>query len=203
MTGCPGDCLMRSVCTLYRRMEKETFPKYRIALYKSAFDMKIRCRKRKFWTEFNDAYVSATVQSIWQAKKQLSINIWYVFRDPFGARFSLLHVPSTFFLFVHFVHFLDQCIRYIPPTKCTGLLYTYLRTYSLTLWSRLLLVKLSGLQLVKKLPTFYGTRRFIVLILQSNQKSLCTWWLPYRKLRVTFKVSPASLQTLLTGPGGH
>jgi hypothetical protein len=96
--------------------------------------MKIRSRKRKFWTEFNDAYVSATVQSIWQAKKQLSINIWYVFRDPFGARFSLLHVPNTFFLFVHFVHFLDQCIRYIVPTKRTVLiiyLLTYLLTYSM------------------------------------------------------------------------
>jgi hypothetical protein len=27
------------------------------------------------------------------------------------------------------------------------------------------------------------------------KKSLCTWWLQYRKLQVMFKVSPASLRT--------
>ena len=31
----------------------------------------------------------------------------------------------------------------------------------LTPWSRVLLEKLTGFQLVKKFPTFYGTRRFI------------------------------------------
>jgi hypothetical protein len=29
------------------------------------------------------------------------------------------------------------------------------------------------------------------------EKSLCTWWLQYRKLQVMFKVSPASLQTFI------
>jgi hypothetical protein len=29
------------------------------------------------------------------------------------------------------------------------------------------------------------------------KKSLCTWWLQYRKLQVMFKVSPASLQTFI------
>jgi len=33
--------------------------------------------------------------------------------------------------------------------------------YLLTPWCRVLLEKLTGLQLVKKLPTFHGTRRFI------------------------------------------
>jgi hypothetical protein len=33
--------------------------------------------------------------------------------------------------------------------------------YLLTPWSRVLLEKLTGLQLVKKFPAFYGTRRFI------------------------------------------
>jgi hypothetical protein len=37
----------------------------------------------------------------------------------------------------------------------------YLLTYLLTPRSRVLLEKLTGLQLVKKFPTFYGTRRFI------------------------------------------
>jgi len=38
-------------------------------------------------------------------------------------------------------------------------LLTYVLTYVLTPWSRVLLEKLTGFQLVKKLPTFYGTRR--------------------------------------------
>jgi hypothetical protein len=32
------------------------------------------------------------------------------------------------------------------------------------------------------------------------KKSLCTWWLQYRKLQVMFKVSPASLQTFINTP---
>jgi hypothetical protein len=40
------------------------------------------------------------------------------------------------------------------------ILMTYSLTHSLTPWSRVL-EKLTGLQLVKKFPAFYGTRRFI------------------------------------------
>ena len=36
----------------------------------------------------------------------------------------------------------------------------YLLTYLLTPWCRVLLEKLADLQLVKKFPAFYGTRRF-------------------------------------------
>jgi hypothetical protein len=32
------------------------------------------------------------------------------------------------------------------------------------------------------------------------KKSLCTWWLQYRKIQVMFKVSPASLQTFTDTP---
>jgi hypothetical protein len=38
---------------------------------------------------------------------------------------------------------------------------TYIHTYLLTLYSTVLLEKLTGLHLVKKFPVFYGTRRFI------------------------------------------
>ena len=37
-------------------------------------------------------------------------------------------------------------------------------TYLLTPWCRVLLEKLTGLQLVKKFPAFYGTRRFITVL---------------------------------------
>jgi len=35
------------------------------------------------------------------------------------------------------------------------------------------------------------------LLYRVIKKSLCTWWLQYRKLQVMFKVSSASLQTFI------
>jgi len=47
-----------------------------------------------------------------------------------------------------------------------GLIYLY------TTWSRVLLEKLTGLQLVKKFPTFYGTRKFITAFTSTRHLSL-------------------------------
>ena len=49
---------------------------------------------------------------------------------------------------------------------------TYLLTYLLAPWCRVLLEKLTGLQLVKKLPAFYGTRRFITALTRVRHLSL-------------------------------
>ena len=49
---------------------------------------------------------------------------------------------------------------------------TYLLTYLLTPWCRDLLQKLTGSQLVKKFPTFYGTRRFITAFTSGSHLSL-------------------------------
>jgi len=43
-------------------------------------------------------------------------------------------------------------------------LLTYLLTYLLTPWCRVLIEKLTGLQLVKKFPAFHGTQRFITAL---------------------------------------
>ena len=48
----------------------------------------------------------------------------------------------------------------------------YLLTYLLTPWCRVLLEKLTGLQLVKKFPAFYGTRRFITALTSFRHLSL-------------------------------
>jgi len=45
-------------------------------------------------------------------------------------------------------------------------------TYLLTPWSRILLGKLTGLQLVKEFPAFYGTRRFINAFTSARYVSL-------------------------------
>ena len=52
------------------------------------------------------------------------------------------------------------------------MLNTYLLTYLLTPWSRVLLEKLASLQLVKKLPAFYGTRRFLTALTSARHLSL-------------------------------
>ena len=45
-------------------------------------------------------------------------------------------------------------------------------TYLLTPWCRVLLEKLTGLQLVKKFPAFHGTRRFITALTSVPHLSL-------------------------------
>jgi len=47
----------------------------------------------------------------------------------------------------------------------------YLITYLLTPWSRVLLEKLTGFQLVKKFSAFYGTRWFITAFINVRQLS--------------------------------
>jgi len=49
---------------------------------------------------------------------------------------------------------------------------TYLLSYLFTPWSRVLLDKLTGLQLVKKFPAFYRTRRFITSFKSARHLSL-------------------------------
>jgi len=49
---------------------------------------------------------------------------------------------------------------------------TYLFAYLLTPWSRVLLEKLTGVQLVKKFPAFNETRKFITAFTSVRQLSL-------------------------------
>jgi hypothetical protein len=51
-------------------------------------------------------------------------------------------------------------------------LFTYVRTYLLIPWRRVLLEKLTGSQLVKKFPAFYGTRRFITAFINARHLSV-------------------------------
>jgi hypothetical protein len=53
-------------------------------------------------------------------------------------------------------------------------LLTYLLNYLLTPWSRIPLEKLTGLQLVKKFPAFYGTQKIITAFTSARHLSL-TW----------------------------
>jgi hypothetical protein len=50
----------------------------------------------------------------------------------------------------------------------------FILTYLLTPWSRVLLEKLTGSQLVKKFPAFYGTRNVITAF--TNARHLSLFW---------------------------
>ena len=63
----------------------------------------------------------------------------------------------------------DTTLRTKEPTW--AYINTYI-TYFLTPWSRVLLEKLTGFQLVKKFPAFYGTRRFITAFTSVRHLSL-------------------------------
>ena len=55
--------------------------------------------------------------------------------------------------------------------------HTHTHTYLLTPWCRVLLEKLTGLQLVNKFPAFHGTRRFITALTSVRHLSL-SWAQP-------------------------
>jgi hypothetical protein len=54
-------------------------------------------------------------------------------------------------------------------TSDVSLLYVHIK---LTPWSRVLLEKLTGFQLIKKFPAFYATGRFITAFTSARQLSL-------------------------------
>jgi len=77
---------------------------------------------------------------------------------------------------------------YPHPTSWRSILIlsTHLRlglpiTYLLTPWCRVLLEKLIGFQLVKKFPTFHGTRRFITALTSVRHLSL-SWASPIQSI---------------------
>ena len=57
----------------------------------------------------------------------------------------------------------------------------YLFTYLLIPWCRVLLEKLTGLQLVKKFPAFHGTRSFITALTSVRHLSL-SWASPIQSI---------------------
>ena len=68
-------------------------------------------------------------------------------------------------------HQYEPALKYIYTSFPHLILLTYLLTY-FTPWSRVLLEKLAGLQLVKKFSAFYGTRRLITALTSARHLSL-------------------------------
>ena len=70
----------------------------------------------------------------------------------------------------------------------------YLLTYLLTPWCRVLLEKLTGLQLVKKFPAFHGTRRFITALTSVHHLPV-SWASPIQSIYP----HPTSWRSVLIG----
>jgi len=77
---------------------------------------------------------------------------------------------------------LGQIKRELAKIKFTDfhIMLLYI-TYLLTAWCRVLLEKLTGLQLVKKFPAFHGTRRFITALSSVRHLSL-SWASPIQSI---------------------
>ena len=67
------------------------------------------------------------------------------------------------------------------PVNSAKIFRIGLQLYLLTPWCRVLLEKLTGLQLVKKFPAFHGTRRFITALTSVHYLSL-SWASPIQSI---------------------
>jgi len=73
-----------------------------------------------------------------------------------------------------------QCVPFRGAFCCSAL-YDCITIYLLTPWCRVLLEKLTGLQLLKKFPAFHGTRRFITALTSVCHLSL-SWASPIQSI---------------------
>jgi len=114
------------------------------------------------------------------------VEIRFPFVVPSCDRFQSLRVSVKCLLKPRFV----TDARTVPATCFQIALWTYTAIILLatkncwpgvTPWSRILLEKLTGLQLVKKLPEFYGTRRFITAFTSARSMSL-SWASPIQSI---------------------
>jgi len=71
--------------------------------------------------------------------------------------------------------------RITLDTHLRSYLFNYLLTYLLTPWCRVLLEKLTGLQLVNKFPALHGIRRFITALTSVRHMSL-SWASPIQSI---------------------
>ena len=88
-------------------------------------------------------------------------------------------LTKVHYLFV--IHSQSRRLIRLSCPNCMALLGDGTLCYLLTPWWRVLLEKLTGLQLVKKFPTFHGTRRFIAALTSVRHLSL-SWASPIQSI---------------------
>ena len=92
--------------------------------------------------------------------------------NPWSSQFCSLTRPPNLSLSV---------VNALLITLFFSTVTAYLLTYLLTPWCRVLLEKLTGLQLVKKFPAFHGTWRFITALTSIHHLSL-SWANPIQSI---------------------
>ena len=97
--------------------------------------------------------------------------------------------PIRLRFFCHFAASIITCSTGGTINFLVKCLLTYLLTYLLIPWTRVLLEKLTGSQLVKKFPAFYELRRFITAYARALHLSL-SWASSIRLLRSYQSISP-------------
>jgi len=95
----------------------------------------------------------------------------------------MLYVDWLLLLPVNITHYYTSCCLYRvdPPDNEQQACSKHAGAYLLTPWCRVLLEKLTGLQLVKYFPAFHGTRRFITALTSVRQLSL-SWVNPIQSI---------------------
>ena len=100
----------------------------------------------------------------------------------FSLRHLQLVVPTNYGILVKRTRSSSLGSLCLIPVKSPNVSgYNYFHLYLLTPWCRVLLEKLTGLQLVKKIPAFHGTRRFITALTSVRQLSL-SWASPIQSI---------------------
>jgi hypothetical protein len=106
---------------------------------------------------------------VWCSKHSCLFSVSIQYSPGMASKFflqPLIIIPVAPLITSKILHFIFY-IRYISIQKLSNL-FTYLFTYLLTPWCRVLLEKLTGLQLVKKFPAFYGTWWFITAFTSTS-----------------------------------
>ena len=135
-----------------------------------------------------DAYAIYTVKARLTISGNDESNLYRIFQDRSHTGYknvgcceclitSLVHVTTPISLQTHHsLHLFNS-----GSVSATQLWATRLLPYLLTPWCRVLLKKLTGLQIVKKFPAFYGTRRFITALTSLRHLSL-SWASPFQSI---------------------
>ena len=100
-----------------------------------------------------------------EQKLQNLFSDWLSVRS-FSAIITFRHYYNMPYFYRVKIRGLKSCLQYL--TDCLN----YLLTYLFTAWSRVLLGKLIGSQLVKKFPAFYGAEWFIIEFTSARHMSL-------------------------------
>ena len=125
-----------------------------------------------FWTPWKSECSSQHLHNSWHISVCVCVCLCARACVSAGALAFLYVTPTT-----HAWTIFRKIISYICALKATLKFFNIHLIYLLTPWCRVLLEKLTGLQLVKKFPEFHGTRRFITALTSVRHLSL-SWASP-------------------------